>query len=100
MTDPTGSEAYTYDALGRVTAMAKTINGVSYPLGYTYDFASDLTSITYPSGRVVQQTTDTLGRLQQITSSGVNYVSNLAYNAAWQPTGFSVTAAQRNHRTT
>jgi len=89
MTDPTGSEAYTYDALGRVTAMAKTINGVSYPLGYTYDFASDLTSITYPSGRVVQQTTDTLGRLQQITSSGVNYVSNLAYNAAWQPTGFT-----------
>jgi RHS repeat-associated protein len=89
MTDPTGSEAYTYDALGRVTAMTKTIGGVSYPLGYTYDFASDLTSITYPSGRVVQQTTDTLGRLQQITSSGVNYVSNLAYNAASQPTGFT-----------
>ena len=89
MTDPTGGEAYTYDALGRVTAMTKTINGVSYPLGYTYDFASDLTSVTYPSGRVVQQTTDTLGRLQQITSSGVNYVSNLAYNAASQPTGFT-----------
>jgi len=89
MTDPTGSESYTYDALGRVSGVTKTINGISYPLGYTYDFAGDLTSLTYPSGRVVQQGTDTLGRLQQITSSGTNYVSNLAYNAAWQPTGFN-----------
>ena len=89
MTDPTGNEAYTYDALGRVSGMTKTIDGVAYPVGYTYDFASDLTSITYPSGRVVQQGTDMLGRLQQITSSGTNYVSNLAYNAAGQPTGFN-----------
>jgi len=89
MTDSTGSEAYTYDALGRVTGMAKTISGVSYPLGYSYDFASDLTSITYPSGRIVQQGTDTLGRLQQIASSGTNFMSNLAYNAAWQPAGFN-----------
>jgi RHS repeat-associated protein len=42
-------------------------------------------SITYPSGRVVAQTFDNIGRLSQITSSSVNYLtvaSSSGYNAA------------------
>jgi hypothetical protein len=47
--------------------------------------ASELTSITYPSGRVVAQSFDNIGRLSQITSSSVNYLtvaSSSGYNAA------------------
>ncbi len=89
MTDGVGGESYQYDALGRVTALTKTISGASYPLSYQYNLASALTSITYPSGRVVQQSYDPIGRLSQITSAGTNYLSNLAYNAAFQPTAMT-----------
>ncbi len=86
MTDGVGGETYQYDALGRMTSLAKTINGASYPLGYQYNLAGELTSITYPSGRQVQQTYDAIGRLSQIQSGGTNYLSAITYNAAFQPT--------------
>jgi RHS repeat-associated protein len=60
-----------------------------YPVQYGYDLVGNLKSITYPSGRVVQQSLDSLERITQISSSGTNYLSSMAYNSAWQPTGFS-----------
>ncbi|HVS89751.1 MAG TPA: RHS repeat-associated core domain-containing protein [Candidatus Acidoferrum sp.] len=89
MTDGTGSEAYTYDALGRITALTKTIGTTAYPLSYSYDIAGSLKSITYPSGRVVAQSFDALERLTQVSSGGTNYVSGIGYNSAWEPTGLS-----------
>jgi RHS repeat-associated protein len=88
MTDGVGSESYTYDILGRETGMAKIINGISYPLAYSYNTASELKQITYPSGRIVAQTVDALGRLTQVTSSSTNYISGVNYNAAAQPTSY------------
>ena len=64
--DGLGSEAYSYDLLGRVTQVQKTINGTTYNIGYGYNAASELTSITYPSGHVVQQSFDAIGRLCEI----------------------------------
>jgi RHS repeat-associated protein len=89
MTDPTGNEAYQYDALGRVTTLSKTVGSTVYPVQYGYDLVGNLKSITYPSGRAVQQSLDSLERVTQISSSGTNYLSGMAYNSAWQPTGFS-----------
>jgi YD repeat-containing protein len=70
MTDGVGSETYIYDPLGRVTQLSKVISGVTYPIRYGYNLASELLSITYPSGRVVAQSYDPIGRLGQITSQG------------------------------
>jgi RHS repeat-associated protein len=89
MTDPTGNETYQYDALGRVITLAKTVGSTVYPIQYGYDIVGSLKSITYPSGRAVQQSLDSLERVTQISSSGTNYISGMAYNSAWQPTGFS-----------
>lgn len=89
MNDPTGSESYSYDALGRTLQMTKVIAGVSYPVSYAYDYAGDLKQITYPSGRIVQQTLDSLSRLNQVSSGGTNYIFSMAYNSAGQPTAFS-----------
>jgi RHS repeat-associated protein len=86
MTDGVGSETYIYDPLGRVTQLSKVISGVTYPIRYGYNLASELLSITYPSGRVVAQSYDPIGRLGQITSQGTNYLSNVVYNAAHEPT--------------
>jgi RHS repeat-associated protein len=85
MSDGLGGEAYGYDRLGRMIALTKTIGATNYPLAYAYNLASELTSITYPSGRVVAQTFDNIGRLSQITSSSVNYLTVAAssgYNTA------------------
>jgi RHS repeat-associated protein len=89
LTDGVGGESYTYDALGRTTGLTKTISGASYPLAYSYDIVGDLKSITYPSGRVVQQQYDAIGRVNQIQSSGTNYLTGVVYNSASQPTAWT-----------
>lgn len=88
-TDGVGTETYTYDALGRTTNLQKVINGTSYPIAYQYNYASELKQITYPSGRVVAQTFDAIGRLSQLQVNGTNYLSSLSYNAAGEALGFS-----------
>jgi RHS repeat-associated protein len=89
MSDGVGSEAYQYDILGRTTKLTKTIGGTAFPITYAYNYASELTSITYPSNRQVQQTFDPIGRLSQIQSGGTNYLSNIQYNSASEPTSLN-----------
>jgi len=89
MTDGVGSETYSYDILGRATQVQKVISGTTYTTGYGYNSASELASITYPSGRVVQQSFDTIGRLSTIASGTTNYASAFVYNPAFQPTALS-----------
>ena len=55
---PGGSARYAYDALGRIVAMTQFNDagagaGVALTVGYGYDAAGGLTSIRYPSGRVL-----------------------------------------------
>jgi len=87
--DGVGTETYTYDALGRTTNLQKVIGGMSYPIAYQYNYASELKQITYPSGRVVAQAFDPIGRLSQLQVNGSNYLSALSYNAAGEALGFT-----------
>jgi RHS repeat-associated protein len=95
MTDGVGSETYTYNNLGEMTQLQKVISGTTYTTGYAYNLAGELSSITYPSTRVVQQSFDTIGRLCAVgtsgstCSSGTTYATGYAYNAAFQVTGFN-----------
>jgi RHS repeat-associated protein len=90
MTDGSGSEAYSYDALGRISQVAKAIDATTYNVGYSYNLASELTALTYPSGRIVNQGYDPVGRLAQIVDgNNTSYLSGLTYNSASLPTGFS-----------
>jgi RHS repeat-associated protein len=88
-TDGLGSETYLRDAMDRITKLTKTVNGTSYPIQYAYNSASMLTSLTYPSGRLIQPTYDGIGRIAQMQSGGINYLSiptGTGYNAAGEPT--------------
>lgn len=91
-TDGPGSENYTYNNLGQMTQLQKVISGTTYTTSYAYNLSSELTQITYPSGRAVTQSVDAIGRLSSIsgTLNSVNttYASGFAYNAAGQMTGF------------
>jgi RHS repeat-associated protein len=95
MTDGVGSETYTYEILGRMTQLQKVISGTTYTSSYSYNLASELASLTYPSTRVVQQSYDAIGRLCAIAgqTSGCStmtnpYASGFGYNTAFEPTGF------------
>jgi len=95
LSDGTGTEKYTYDILGESTQLKKAVNGTQYILGYAYNLAGELTSITYPSGRVVQENYDAIGQLCAVGASGAtcttgtNYASGFAYSPAGEVTGFN-----------
>jgi YD repeat-containing protein len=73
--------------LSEVLKTNKVVNGTTYTTSYGYNLAGELTSVTYPSQRVVTQSYDAIGRLSTIASGGTNYASNYTYNAAFQVTG-------------
>jgi len=74
---------YTYDAMGRMLSANRTISTTPYPISYTYDLAGNLTSLGYPSGRLVQYDF-TGGQLNKVTDATnaqapFNYVSSVTY---------------------
>jgi RHS repeat-associated protein len=79
---PTNSQTFTYDNLGRITKVAQVIDTKTYNIQYAYNAASHLTSVTYPSNRVVTQNYDAIGRTSSIASGSTTYLSGLSYNAA------------------
>jgi RHS repeat-associated protein len=54
-TDDLGSVTYSYDNMNRLTQEQRTLTGITgtFTTGYGYNIKGDLTSMTYPSGRVV-----------------------------------------------
>ena len=75
-----------YDALGRITASQQVTDGQTYSMSYQYDLAGNMTSQTYPTGRVVSQSFDKAGRLANISgqSSGgtpKTYANSFGYSA-------------------
>jgi RHS repeat-associated protein len=69
MTDGSGTTTYGYDALGRLTAQ---IDGAGNFVGYGYDLASRLTTLTYPSGQAVTRGYDGAGLLTSVTDGSGN----------------------------
>ena len=86
MTDPSGTTAYEYDSLGRTTRENKTILGINYTTAYEYDKTGSLTTITYPSGRKVKYTYNSVYRptsvTQQLNHGKTSLASNMLYDKA------------------
>ncbi len=62
-TDASGSTIYTFDDRGNATQDTRVIAGTTYTVSYSYDLLDQVTSTTYPSGRVVDTPRDALGRV-------------------------------------
>jgi len=87
--DQSGSTSFVYDSLGHVASDTRVINGNTYATGYTYDPAGNILTETYPSGRIVTYTRDSLGRISGITTkqnSGASAVT-VASSPSYQPFG-------------
>jgi RHS repeat-associated protein len=94
-TDPSGSETYTYDQMGRIKTLAKVIGGVTYTISYQYNTGGLLTQLTYPSGRNVYYNYDNVGHLCVVdvaadtncTPSSTPYltIQSASYDASSRP---------------
>jgi RHS repeat-associated protein len=96
MSDGPGTDTYTYDNMGRRTQCVRVINSVAYTTSYNYNEMNEVTQTTYPSGRVVQQSFDSLARLCEVAPSTTGcgtaaspYSTGYAYSAANQVSGFN-----------
>lgn len=83
--DESGRTDYRYDARGNLRAKTVTIDGLSHSTQYTYTIADQLTSVAYPSGRLVSYARDADGRITDVstqenaTALSQAVVSNLSY---------------------
>jgi RHS repeat-associated protein len=95
VTDQSGSSAFTYNALGQVTRERRVIQSVTYDTDYVYDADGNVTQVTYPSGRIVNYTRDSVGRITALTTkenagaSAVTIASSATYNPMGPLAGFT-----------
>jgi RHS repeat-associated protein len=82
VTDGSGSTTYAYDVQGRVTGRTQVVGSVSHHVGYAYNAAGQLATLTTPSGQSVSYGYAN----NQVTSIAVNGTAVLA-NAKYFPLG-------------
>lgn len=75
------SQSFVYNgAGGRLSSESTSQPGLTSTIGYTYDATGFLTSLNYPSGRVVGYGFDALGRVNSITNNGVPLVNVIKFD--------------------
>ena len=85
--EPNSTTNYVYDQKGRLTTETRIINAVSYVTAYAYDGSGRMTGITYPSGRTVTYTLDSLGRIQQVATTKDGVTQPVVSSVAYRPFG-------------
>ncbi len=87
MADPTGTYSYQYDLKGNLKKEEKLIAGITYVTEYAYNKNDTLTSITYPSRRIVAYGLDTVGRIYQVTTTLSGTPKTVAFDLDYLPYG-------------
>ncbi len=80
-TAPATAQAFDYDLMGRVAGHSQTIGASIYPTGYSYNLVDEMTTETYPSGRVVTNAYDAAARMTGVADATRSYVSGIGYAA-------------------
>ena len=79
VTDGSGSTSWTYTSLGRVASRTQAIGAVSKSVGYGYNSAGQLTTLTTPSGQTI-----TYGyannRIVSVTVNSTTVLDNVLYD--------------------
>ena len=69
VTENFGTTTYSYDSLGHMTGMTRSILGQSYDCTYEYDLAGEVIAIVYPSGRRVTFERDAAARITAVKTT-------------------------------
>ena len=86
-TDPSGSYTFYYDAQRNLNKEEKTINSVLYTTQYAFNKNNFMTSITYPTGRMITYTPDQVGRISQVSTTLGGQPKTLASAIDYLPFG-------------
>lgn len=90
MSDGSGSTAWSFDAMGRTTAVRKTINSVTKQANFTYNGDGTQNTIQDFGGTTFTYSYTPAGLPSGITDgSGYNWASSGTYNAAGELTGLN-----------
>ncbi|MEO7144551.1 MAG: hypothetical protein ABI165_13715, partial [Bryobacteraceae bacterium] len=76
-----------YDVLGRVAGSSQTIDGQPYVFSYSYNLADALTSMTYPSQRVVATAYDGANRPASVSGSYNGTPTTYLWAVSYAPHG-------------
>jgi RHS repeat-associated protein len=87
VTDASGSKAYEYDLLGRVTKVTETRGAPSFVTEYGYDLAGNITDITLPSGREISYTLNANGQVSAVAADVAGSPVTLASSITYLPFG-------------
>ena len=79
ITDGSGNTTFKYDIQGRLIQKKQTTGTVIQTVSYGYDSLGRMSSITYPSGKVLTYGFDGQGRINSVALKGVNLVSAITY---------------------
>ena len=95
------SSILAYDVQERVISSRQRTDGTNYDFAYTYNLDDDLTSQTYPSGKVVNFAYDSSGDLSSVDGANRIYANSFSYaphgqvekvrlgNGKWETTKFN-----------
>jgi RHS repeat-associated protein len=89
-TDQVGSLSLTYDERGNVTQESRVVTGAgTLNTSTTYDAASRMSGIGYPSGTLVAYGRDSMGRVTSITAQplGATTPTNVVTGVTYEPFG-------------
>jgi RHS repeat-associated protein len=91
MTDAAGSESWSFDVVDRMHRDQRTTGGITKITTYNLDFAGNITSVTYPTNRVVNYAFDAANRPSTAAdgSNGITYATGMQS----PPSGCSSSAA-------
>ncbi len=78
-------EAFSYDSMGRVIHEFKEIDLYTFAISYTYDLAGNIVSETYPSGRVINRSINTAGKITAVRDATRDI--DVVYGIAYAPSG-------------
>jgi RHS repeat-associated protein len=76
MVDLAGNTSFTYNQFGQVLTKSQVTGAVTLPVTYTYDAFGRLSTLKYPSGKLITYSYDTSGRISALSTgaSGIAYV--------------------------
>lgn len=82
---PLANLSFFYDPASRMTQKTVVISGTTYTTTFGYDANDNLTSITYPSNRVVTYSYNSNNEVTAVPG----YVTSASYNLAGQPLSYA-----------
>jgi RHS repeat-associated protein len=88
VSDASGSTGWTYTPQGRIDSKTQVMGSVSKPVGYSYNSAGQLTTLTTPSGKTITYTYAN-SKIAGIQVNGIPMVSNVLYEPFGPTSGWT-----------